>query len=81
VLSGEVELFDGSGWRTSRPGDFLFVPQGGLHGFRGADQASMLLMFSPGAPRQDYFETLAARVDMSEEERAEFMVRDDTYWV
>jgi hypothetical protein len=41
----------------------------------------MLLMFAPGAPREDYFETLAAREPMSEEERAEFMLRHDTYWV
>ena len=81
VLSGEVQLFDGSGWRTARPGDLMFVPEGGLHGFRGADRASMLLLFAPGAPREDYFETLAAAEPMSEEERAEFMVRHDTYWV
>lgn len=81
VLSGEVQLYDGTGWRTGRPDDFLFVPQGGLHGFRGADQASMLLLFTPGAPREDYFETLAAAARMSEEERADFMVRHDTYWV
>lgn len=81
VLSGEVRLYDGAGWRTGHPGDFMFVPEGGLHGFRGGDHASMLLLFTPGAPREDYFETLAAAGDMSEEERAEFMVRHDTYWV
>jgi quercetin dioxygenase-like cupin family protein len=81
VLAGEVQLFDGTGWRTGRPGDFMFVPEGGLHGFRGADHASMLLMFTPGAPREDYFETLAAAAEMSPQERAEFMIRHDTYWV
>jgi len=81
VLSGEVRLYDGTGWRTGRPGDFMFVPEGGLHGFRGADRASMLLLFTPGAPREDYFETLAAAAPMTAEERAEFMLRHDTYWV
>ena len=81
VLSGEVRLFDGTGWRTGRPGDFMFVPEGGLHGFRGANRASMLLLFTPGAPREDYFETLAAAEPMTDEERAEFMLRHDTYWV
>jgi len=81
VLRGEVQLYDGTGWRTGRAGDFLFVPEGGLHGFRGADHAQMLLMFTPGGPREDYFETLAAGAQMSEEERAEFMLRHDTYWV
>ena len=81
VLSGEVQLYDGTGWRTGRAGDFLFVPEGGLHGFRGADHAQMLLMFTPGGPREDYFETLASGAQMTEEERAEFMLRHDTYWV
>jgi len=83
VLSGEVRLYDGTGWKACHPGDFAFVPEGGLHGFKGADRASMLLMFTPGAPREDYFETLAtlAEQPMSEEERVEFMLRHDTYWV
>jgi hypothetical protein len=43
----------------------------------------MLLMFAPGGPREDYFETLAGLAEhpMSEEERVEFMLRHDTYWV
>ena len=31
----------------------MFVPKGGLHGFRGAAHASMLLLFAPGAPSED----------------------------
>jgi quercetin dioxygenase-like cupin family protein len=81
VLSGEVQLYDGSGWKTGRPGDFLYVPEGGLHGFRGGQGAAMLLLFAPGAPREDYFETLAAAEPMTKEERREFMLRHDTYWV
>ena len=81
VLIGQVHLYDGTGWRTGRAGDFMFVPPGGLHGFRGADRASMLLLFTPGAPREDYFETLAAAEPMTEEQRTEFMLRHDTYWV
>lgn len=81
VLAGEVRLYDGLGWRTAGPGDFWYVPEGGLHGFRGGDGASMLLMFAPGGPREDYFETLARGEPMAEEQRAEFMLRHDTYWV
>jgi mannose-6-phosphate isomerase-like protein (cupin superfamily) len=81
VLSGEVRLYDGREWVTARSGDFLYVPEGGLHGFRGGGGASMLLMFAPGGPREDYFETLARGEQMSEEERAEFMLRHDTFWV
>ena len=81
VLSGEVRLFDGRDWVTARPGDFLHVPEGGLHGFRGGGGASMLLMFAPGGPREDYFETLARGEQMSEQQRTEFMLRHDTFWV
>ena len=84
VLSGEVRLFDGTGWATAGAGDYLFVPEGGVHGFRGADGASMLLLFAAGAPREDYFETLARVAGgdtMTEQEREEFMLRHDTFWV
>ena len=33
-----MQLYDGTGWRTAG-GDFLHVPEGGLHGFRGGDHA------------------------------------------
>ncbi|HEU4907856.1 MAG TPA: cupin domain-containing protein [Propionibacteriaceae bacterium] len=83
ILDGEVELYDGRRWRMAHAGDFLFVPEGGVHGFRGVEPASMLLLFAPGAPREEYFETLAkaAEQPMSDEERAAFMDRHDTYWV
>ena len=84
VLSGEVRLYDGEGWVTAGPGDLLHVPAGGLHGFKGSARASMLLMFAPGAPREDYFETLdrVGRGErMTEQERAAFMLRHDTFWV
>lgn len=41
----------------------------------------MLLMFAPGGPREDYFETLARGEEMTQEQRAAFMMRHDTYWV
>ena len=44
----------------------------------------MLLLFAPGAPREDYFETLArvskGEVD-DEEEQLAFYLRHDNYWV
>jgi mannose-6-phosphate isomerase-like protein (cupin superfamily) len=86
VISGTIKLYDGTAWIDAHPGDFLFVPEGGLHGFRNesGEDASMLILFAPGAPREDYFETLA-RVStgesMTDEERAAFMLRHDTFWV
>ena len=61
VLSGTVGLYDGRGWSDAGTGDFLHVPDGGIHGFRNeADApATMLILFAPGAPRERYFEELA----------------------
>ncbi len=87
ILSGTVRLFDGRRWVDGTAGDFLYVPQGGIHGFRNesGEPASMLLLFTPGAPREEYFETLVERSlsgqRMTDDERADFMLRHDTFWV
>lgn len=81
VLTGTVRILDGRAWVQAGPGDFVYVPEGGIHGFRGGDHAQMLLLFAPGGPREDYFETLARSEAMSEQERTDFMVRHDTWWV
>jgi mannose-6-phosphate isomerase-like protein (cupin superfamily) len=85
VVTGTIRLFDGDRWLDGRPGDFLFVPEGGIHAFRNesGEPASMLILFAPGAPREDYFETtarMAAGLVLSDEEKAAFYVRHDTYW-
>lgn len=44
----------------------------------------MLLMFTPGAPREEYFETLKALgegLTMTDEEREAFYLRHDNFWV
>ncbi len=86
VLSGTVRLYDGTRWLDGSPGDFMFVPEGGIHGFRNesGEPASMLLLFAPGASREDYFETLARVAGgevMTEEERLAFYLRHDNHWV
>jgi quercetin dioxygenase-like cupin family protein len=37
ILAGAVALYDGAGWADGTAGDFLHVPEGGIHGFRNAD--------------------------------------------
>jgi hypothetical protein len=61
----------------------VHVPEGGIHAFRNesGEAASMLLHFAPGAPREGYFEGLIDLGDASEEERAEFFIRHDTFWL
>lgn len=87
VLDGSVSLYDGTRWRDARAGDFLFVPAGGVHGFRNesGEPASMLILFTPGAPREAYFEGLA-RIAAggerpSEDELAAFYSEHDNIWV
>ena len=86
VLSGTVSLYDGAAWRDAGPGDFMYVPPGGIHGFRNESgaAASMLLLFAPGAPREEYFETLAVpgwRDRMTPQEQVEFYLRHDNHWL
>jgi quercetin dioxygenase-like cupin family protein len=85
VLTGTIRLYDGAHWLDGRPGDFMFVPEGGIHGFRNesGEPASMLILFAPGAPREDYFETLARVSEglvLSDEEKTAFYLRHDTFW-
>ena len=84
VLGRRVHVYDGERWIDTVPGDFVHVPAGGIHAFRNesGEPASMLLHFSPGAPREGYFEGLAAGLGgLSDEERAEFYLRHDNHWL
>ncbi len=86
ILSGSVSIYDGRDWLAAKPGDFVHVPIGGIHGFRNepGEPASMLIHFSPGADREGYFEGLAevARSGRpGDAEMAEFYRRHDNVWV
>lgn len=82
VLSGTLRLYDGEAWREGGPGDFLYVPPGGLHAFgnESDEPVSMLMLFAPGAPREGYFEGLAGLAAMDETQRAQFFVDHDSYF-
>jgi mannose-6-phosphate isomerase-like protein (cupin superfamily) len=83
VLSGTIRIFNGTRWIDATPGDFVHVPEGGIHGFRNesGEPASMLLHFAPGAPREEYFERLPELSGMSGEDQAAFFLRHDTFWL
>ena len=87
ILSGKVGLFDGEKWTEATSGDFLYVPEGGVHGFRnGSDEpSSMLILFAPGAPREAYFEVLAevalGKRRFTPKEYKEFCERHDNIFV
>ncbi|WP_219460633.1 cupin domain-containing protein [Nonomuraea rhizosphaerae] len=85
VLSGTMRLYNGKEWADGRPGDFLHVPEGGVHAFRNesGEPVSMLILFTPGAPREAYFEELAEIAitgrELSDEEWADLWLRHDQY--
>jgi quercetin dioxygenase-like cupin family protein len=86
VLSGTVILYDGVAWRDAVAGDFMYVPAGGIHGFKNESgaAASMLLLFAPGAAREEYFETLSAighGKQLTDEEMADLFERHDNHWL
>lgn len=85
VLEGRIVLHDGRDWREAGPGDFLYVPPGGIHGFRNGSGApvSMLILFAPAPPRERYFRELGERIasgrTYSDEERRAFLAEHDQY--
>lgn len=85
ITKGAVGLFDGSTWIDATPGDFLYVPEGGIHAFHNTSEqpASMLILFAPGPPRERYFEELAeighSGRKLSDEEWLELWARHDQF--
>ena len=86
VIAGDVRIYDGRAWIDTRPGDFVHIPEGGIHGFRNDSDApvTLLIHFAPGAPREAYFESNArfARDGRpAEAEMAAFYLEHDNTFV
>ena len=87
VLFGTVGIYDGSGWSDAVPGDYFFVPPGGVHAFRNdsGQPASMLILFTPGAPREAFFEGVTEITgngrQPTDEEMTEFYRQHDQFMV
>ena len=85
VISGALGHYDGEHWRESGPGDFLYVPEGGIHAFRNDSDhpTEMLILFTPGIPREAYFRELAdiasTNRTLSTDEWTELFARHDQY--
>jgi mannose-6-phosphate isomerase-like protein (cupin superfamily) len=62
VMEGTVRLFNGDTWLDAEKGDFLYVPQGGIHAFSNESDAParMIILFAPGPPREEYVQELDA---------------------
>ena len=61
VISGRLAVMSGTDWAVLGSGDFAHVPVNGVHAFQavGDDVARFLILFVPGAPREEYFRRLA----------------------
>jgi hypothetical protein len=59
------------------------VPVGGLHAFRNDSDgpSSVLLLFSPGAPREEYFERVGEMARRGGQEFQDFLIRHDSFFV
>ena len=82
VLSGHVRLYDGRDWTVGGQGDYLYIPPGGVHGFGNVsdEPASLLMLFTPGAPLEFYFEGLPKLGELSDDERQQFFDRNDNFF-
>jgi oxalate decarboxylase/phosphoglucose isomerase-like protein (cupin superfamily) len=84
-MEGTVALFNGETWIDAVQGDFLYVPQGGIHAFSNESgvPARMLILFAPGPPREEYFTELAdiraSGRTMTEADWVEVWARHDQY--
>ena len=55
ILTGSVRIYDGRRWIDTAPGDFVHVPEGGIHGFRnesGAPGSMLDPLLAGRAPRR-----------------------------
>jgi quercetin dioxygenase-like cupin family protein len=61
ILSGALEAFDGSGWRTCRAGEVIDVPGGAKHAFRNTSAAPVSLVLVTSASMGRFFCSVGRR--------------------
>ncbi|MGH2758135.1 MAG: cupin domain-containing protein [Actinomycetota bacterium] len=60
VLDGKVTFLAGEDTVDGEPGSFVLVPRGTMHGFRGAGEARLVIIHSPGGFERFFRESAAA---------------------
>jgi quercetin dioxygenase-like cupin family protein len=87
ILEGTVRLYDGRQWIDAQPGDFVHVPEGGIHAFDAESDlpAAMLILFAPGLARERFFEATAEIAnsgrELTSEEWTAFYAEHDQFMV
>jgi quercetin dioxygenase-like cupin family protein len=85
VTAGTVRFYNGEQWIDAVAGDFYYVAPGGIHAYHNASgaRARMLVLFAPGAPRENYFRELASigaeGRELSYDEWTALFARHDQY--
>ena len=70
ILSGTVRLFTGEEWIDAVAGDYLFVPKGGLHGFRNvAGEPASMRPHRVALPEKNVSASLRRHLSSSETSR------------
>ena len=83
VESGHVDFFDGEQWHALSAGDAAYARPGAIHAIKkNNDQpASLLLLLTPGTPREDYFQALGALTNPTDQEIAQLHQEHDNHYV
>jgi mannose-6-phosphate isomerase-like protein (cupin superfamily) len=87
VLEGTIRFFNGRSWLEATAGDFLYVPKGGIHAFKGDSDkpSSLLIVFAPGSAREQFFmeldEIRKSGRKLSARQWTELYARHDQYMV
>jgi len=87
ILDGSLRIYNGEEWSWANQGDFLFVPEGGIHAFENPSDKPMstLILFAPGAPREAYFEAgaemAAGKREFTAEQWREICLSHDNIFV
>lgn len=85
IVSGTVRLYNGREWEEAQAGDYLYVPEGGIHAFDNdsGEPASMLVLYAPGTPRERFFAASAELAnsgrELTPEEWTTFLAEHDQY--
>jgi quercetin dioxygenase-like cupin family protein len=79
VEDGQVEYFDGSQWHALGRGEVAHAPRRAVHALRkvGPGPATVLMILTPGVPREEYF----AEIATSEHGAESLHARHDNHFV
>jgi uncharacterized RmlC-like cupin family protein len=61
ILSGALDVFDGSAWRTCRAGEVIDIPGGAKHAFRNTSAAPVSVVIVTNVSMGRFFRSVGRR--------------------